>query len=188
MFLVISLAQWLFYRISGGLFNPAITIALYIAGVLSGLRAILLFITQIVGGIIASALVFGLTPGAGGNAEAAVDAVNTTLSAETTYAQGFILEMLTTSVLVFSVLMLVIGTGLVALIIMMEKKTDKDGSSTKKTSSNDDLDGGVEKLFYAVRPYLWVVSTLLITHVTNPSVTVAWVTRPNSSPPFLESL
>lgn len=90
--------------------------------------------------------------------------------------------------IIYFMLCAVIGTGLVALIIMMEKKTDKDGSSTKKTSSNDDLDGGVEKLFYAVRPYLWVVSTLLITHVTNPSVTVAWVTRPNSSPPFLESL
>jgi len=95
---------WLFYRISGGLFNPAITVALYGAGVLTGLRAILLFITQIVGGIIASALVLALTPSGTGD----VDAVNTSLSDQTTYAQGFFLELLTTSILVFSVLMLAV--------------------------------------------------------------------------------
>ena len=69
---------------------------------LTGRRAVLLFIAQIIGGLIASALVLGLTPAGSGD----VDVVNTSLSDGVTYAQGFLMEMLGTSVLVFSVLML----------------------------------------------------------------------------------
>jgi aquaporin rerated protein, other eukaryote len=82
--------------------SPAITTALYLTGVLTGRRAVLLFIAQIIGGLIASALVLGLTPAGSGD----VDVVNTSLSDGVTYAQGFLMEMLGTSVLVFSVLML----------------------------------------------------------------------------------
>ena len=95
---------WIFYRITGGLFNPAITLALYLVGVLTGVRATLLFVSQIIGGIIASALVLALLPIGSGD----VDVVNTSLSPGITYAQGWMLEMLTTSILVFSVLMLAV--------------------------------------------------------------------------------
>jgi aquaporin rerated protein, other eukaryote len=54
---------WLFFRISGGLFNPAVSLAFALARVISPLRAILLFICQILGGITAAALVSVLTPG-----------------------------------------------------------------------------------------------------------------------------
>lgn len=54
---------WLFFRISGSIFNPAITFALAISGALSPIRAINVTIAQIVGGITAAALADGLTPG-----------------------------------------------------------------------------------------------------------------------------
>jgi len=54
---------WVFFRISGSIFNPAITFALAISGVLSVPRAILVGVAQIAGGITAAALAHGLTPG-----------------------------------------------------------------------------------------------------------------------------
>jgi len=95
---------WMFYRITGGLFNPAITVALWFTGVLTSLRAILLFGAQLIGGLIASALVLALTPAGGGG----VDVVNTTVSDQISIAQATLLEFLGTSVLVFSVLMLAV--------------------------------------------------------------------------------
>jgi aquaporin rerated protein, other eukaryote len=77
-------------------------LALWLTGVLTSIRAALLFIAQIAGGLVASALVLGLTP----KSPVDADARNTSLSSGVTYAQGFLLEMLGTSVLIFSVLML----------------------------------------------------------------------------------
>ena len=54
---------WIFFRVSGALFNPAISLALAIAQVITPLRAILLFIAQLLGGIAAAALIDGLMPG-----------------------------------------------------------------------------------------------------------------------------
>jgi len=54
---------WVFFRVSGALFNPAISLALAIAQVITPLRAILLFIAQLVGGITAAALIDALMPG-----------------------------------------------------------------------------------------------------------------------------
>jgi aquaporin rerated protein, other eukaryote len=54
---------WIFFRVSGALFNPAISFALAIAQVVTPLRAILLFIAQLLGGIAAAALIDGLMPG-----------------------------------------------------------------------------------------------------------------------------
>ena len=69
----------------------------------------MLFASQLIGGIIASALVFALTPGASnGDATASIDIVNTTVSTQISYQQALVLEMLGTSLLVFSVLMLAV--------------------------------------------------------------------------------
>jgi aquaporin rerated protein, other eukaryote len=54
---------WIFFRVSGALFNPAIALSLAIARVMPPLRAALLVIAQILGGITAAALVSNLTPG-----------------------------------------------------------------------------------------------------------------------------
>lgn len=93
---------WMFYRITGGLFNPAITVALWLVGVLTTRRAVILFVSQILGGIAAAALVLGLTP------TNSVQSVTTTLQPGINITQGFLIEMLLTSILVFSVLMLAV--------------------------------------------------------------------------------
>jgi aquaporin related protein len=54
---------WLFYRVTGGLFNPNITLALFLVGVVGPVRFVLFCIAQMVGAIVASAIVYGLTPG-----------------------------------------------------------------------------------------------------------------------------
>jgi aquaporin rerated protein, other eukaryote len=54
---------WIFFRVSGGLFNPAVTLALALAQVISPLRAVLLSLSQILGGITAAALIQCLIPG-----------------------------------------------------------------------------------------------------------------------------
>ncbi|KIW01655.1 uncharacterized protein PV09_06840 [Verruconis gallopava] len=54
---------WIFYRISGGLFNPAVTLGLLLAGAIKPLRSVVLLIAQLVAGIAAAALADGLSPG-----------------------------------------------------------------------------------------------------------------------------
>lgn len=93
---------WMFYRVTGGLFNPAITVALWWVGVLTSRRAVVLFLSQILGGIAGAALVLGLTP------TNSVNQVATTLQPGINITQGFLIEMLLTSILVFSVLMLAV--------------------------------------------------------------------------------
>jgi len=53
---------WVFFRISGGLFNPAISLALALVKILSPFRAVLLVLAQVLGGIAAAALVNVLLP------------------------------------------------------------------------------------------------------------------------------
>jgi len=56
-------SAWLFYRVTGGLFNPNITLALFLVGVINPIRFVLFCIAQLVGSIAASALLLALTPG-----------------------------------------------------------------------------------------------------------------------------
>ncbi|KAF1983334.1 aquaporin-like protein [Aulographum hederae CBS 113979] len=90
---------WVFFRISGGLFNPAVTLALLVTGAIGKIRALCLFIAQIIGAITASALVLGIFP-------APLNAVQTTLSEGTSDARGLFIEAMLTAELVFTILML----------------------------------------------------------------------------------
>jgi len=54
---------WIFFRVSGAVFNPAIALALAVTGKIPPIRAINLVLSQVVGGITASALVEALIPG-----------------------------------------------------------------------------------------------------------------------------
>ena len=74
---------WIFFRVSGALFNPAISLALALATVISPLRAVLLIIAQLLGGIVAAALIDGLMPGPLN--------VGTSLSGDISIAQGSVL-------------------------------------------------------------------------------------------------
>ncbi|KAK7890012.1 hypothetical protein LTR67_008477 [Exophiala xenobiotica] len=113
---------WAFYRISGGLFNPAVTLAMVITGNLPWFRGLLLLPAELLGGIVAAALVRCMFPGP--------LSVNTTLSNGTTPAQGVFIEMFLTALLVFTILMLAaekhyatfmapVGIGLALFVAMM---------------------------------------------------------------------
>ena len=54
---------WIFFRVSGSVFNPAVSFALVIARAITPLRGLLVFIAQLVGAICAAAIVDGLMPG-----------------------------------------------------------------------------------------------------------------------------
>jgi aquaporin related protein len=106
--------------VTGALFNPAITLALWLIGGLTLFRAILLVAAQILGGIAAAALVSGLTPYGG------TEMLINMLSDDTSIVQGLFIEAFLTSTLVLTVLLLAaekhkstflapIGIGLVLL-------------------------------------------------------------------------
>lgn len=54
-------SAWLFFRVTGGLFNPNISLALLLVGALQPVRFVLYCIAQLVGAIAASAILRGLT-------------------------------------------------------------------------------------------------------------------------------
>jgi len=89
---------WIFFRISGGLFNPAVTLALTLTGDVQPIRAVLLFISQIGGSCFASYLVSVMFP--------VPFNVQTTLGGGTTLAQGVFIEAVCTAELVFTIIML----------------------------------------------------------------------------------
>jgi aquaporin related protein len=114
---------WAFYRISGALFNPAVTFGMVLAGALPLVRGLIIFPVQIIAAICAAALVSCMVPGD-------ITDTNTTLSAGTSIAQGLFIEMFMTAQLVFVILMLAaeksrttflapIGIGLALFVAMM---------------------------------------------------------------------
>jgi len=54
---------WIFYRITGGLFNPALTWGMMLAGAMPVGKGVILFVTQIVAGIAAAAGADAILPG-----------------------------------------------------------------------------------------------------------------------------
>ncbi|KAI9805352.1 MAG: hypothetical protein M1833_005805 [Piccolia ochrophora] len=89
---------WVFFRISGGLFNPAVTFGMWLVGALPGVRAVLLFISEIIGGICAAAVVECLFPGP--------LAALTFLAGGVSIPRGLFIEMFLTAELVFTIFML----------------------------------------------------------------------------------
>ncbi|EOA92214.1 uncharacterized protein SETTUDRAFT_153180 [Exserohilum turcica Et28A] len=89
---------WIFFRVTGGLFNPAVTLGLYLINALTASRAILCFIAQMLAGMAAAAVIQAILPGP--------LKVSTTLGPGMTPARGVFLEMFLTSLLVFTIFML----------------------------------------------------------------------------------
>jgi len=98
MGLSLLVSAWLFFRITGGLFNPNVSLALFLCGSASPTRFVLYCIAQIAGGIAAAGLLLALLPGP--------LASNTTLAEGVNTAQGVFIEMFITAALCLSVLML----------------------------------------------------------------------------------
>ncbi|PSR81244.1 aquaporin-like protein [Coniella lustricola] len=95
---------WAFYRISGGLFNPAVAFGLSIAGKLSWVRTAFLIPAQLLASMVAGGLVKAMFQP--GTPETPMANINTILTSGTTIAQGLFIEMFLTAELVFVVLML----------------------------------------------------------------------------------
>ncbi|KAJ4335269.1 Aquaporin-1 [Ascochyta clinopodiicola] len=89
---------WVFFRISGGLFNPAVTLGMMVVGATGYSRGLLIIVSQILGGITASGVVSAMMPN--------VLAVRTELGGGTTVVQGLFIEMFLTAQLVFTIFML----------------------------------------------------------------------------------
>lgn len=97
----LAVNAWIFFRISGGLFNPAVgtpklwdknssdihkvTLGLCLIGAVPFARGGLVFIAQMLGAMVSAAVVKGLFPGP--------LAVTTTLGGGTSLAQGLFIEM-----------------------------------------------------------------------------------------------
>ncbi|KAI0784484.1 aquaporin-like protein [Abortiporus biennis] len=96
--LSLLVSAWLFFRVTGGLFNPNVTLALFLTGVIRPLRFVLYCIAQLIGGIAAAALILGLTPGPLQS--------NIHLTPGVNSAQGVFIEVFITTLLCLTVLML----------------------------------------------------------------------------------
>ncbi|KAI0007218.1 aquaporin-like protein [Xylariaceae sp. FL0662B] len=94
----LAVNAWVFFRISGGLFNPAVTIGMMIVGAVGYLRGVLVIISQLAGSIAASAVLLGIQPGG--------LTVGTSLGGGTSVVQGLFIEMFLTAQLVFTIFML----------------------------------------------------------------------------------
>ncbi|KAK6217986.1 hypothetical protein LQW54_003044 [Pestalotiopsis sp. IQ-011] len=89
---------WVFFRVSGGLFNPAVSLALAIAGAIDLARLAVVVPAQLLAGIAAAAAVAWLLPGP--------LAVGTALAGDVSAARGLSLEILLTAELVLTIFML----------------------------------------------------------------------------------
>ena len=94
----LAVNAWIFFRISGGLFNPAVTLAMVLIGALGWFRGAMLVVTQIVAAIAAAGLASAMFPGQ--------LSIQTALSADTSIARGVFIEALLTAELIFAILML----------------------------------------------------------------------------------
>ncbi|BGP23350.1 water channel [Rhodotorula toruloides] len=80
----LNVIAWCFYRVTGGPFNPAITLGMLLVGALSPLRAALLVVSQILGGITGAAIIQALLPNTLN--------VRTTLGGGVSVARGLFIE------------------------------------------------------------------------------------------------
>ncbi|KAI4127634.1 MAG: hypothetical protein LQ347_004526, partial [Umbilicaria vellea] len=94
----LAVNAWVFFRISGGLFNPAVSLGMCLIGAVPWVRGVFVVISQILGGIAAAGVVSALFPG---------DLlVRTNLAAGTSVVRGLFIEMFLTAQLVFTIFML----------------------------------------------------------------------------------
>ncbi|KAL6864630.1 aquaporin-like protein [Trichoderma novae-zelandiae] len=96
----VAVNVWVFYRITGGMFNPAVTLGLVLVGAVKPLRGLLIFPTQLVAAIAAAAVTDALLPGP--------LLVANKLSSGTSISRGLFIEMFLTAQLVITVYFLAV--------------------------------------------------------------------------------
>lgn len=94
----LAVSAWTFFRISGGLFNPVVSIGMGLIGALTWARVAILCVVQTVGTIAAAYMVSAIFP--------ANLNVGTALHPGVSVGQGVVIEMLLTAQLVFTIFML----------------------------------------------------------------------------------
>lgn len=99
--LPLLVTAWDLFRVSGGLFNPAVTLGLVMTGQLPWIRGVIFFPVQLLGGVCAAAVANAIIPGD-------IAVTQTTLGNGVSVVQGLFSEMLLTSLLVFTILMLAV--------------------------------------------------------------------------------
>ncbi|KIW04086.1 uncharacterized protein PV09_04903 [Verruconis gallopava] len=184
---------WVFFRISGGLFNPAVSLGLALIGAIGFLRMTVAIIAQILGAIAAAALVSGLFPGP--------LLVRTTLSVapKTSVVRGLFIEMFCTALLIFTIFMLAaekhkgtflapVGIGLCLFVCELAAVLFTGGSLNPARSFGPDVVVGKfasTHWIYWLGPFLGAVVSVLFYRfikmleyeTANPG---ADATRPNS--------
>ncbi|KAG8936923.1 Aquaporin-4 [Tulasnella sp. 418] len=98
MGLSLLISMWLFYRATGGIFNPNVTTALLFAGIIGPVRWALCCAAQLLGAIAAAGVLLALLPGP--------LVVNTSPGTGINRTQAVFIEMFLTAALVLAVLML----------------------------------------------------------------------------------
>ncbi|GAA5975948.1 hypothetical protein JCM10908_005336 [Rhodotorula pacifica] len=94
----LTVTAWCFFRISGGLFNPSITLGMLLVGALSPVRAAILAVVQVLGAITGAAIIQALTPGTLN--------VRTTLTPGMSISRGLFMEAAMTALLMLAILLL----------------------------------------------------------------------------------
>lgn len=79
-------SAWILYRVSGGLFNPAVTVGMLLTGTLPVVRGLIFIPVQILGAMCAAGVVAAIIPGP-------IGITKTTLAPNMNVAQGLFLEM-----------------------------------------------------------------------------------------------
>ncbi len=96
----LGVTVWLFFRVSGGLFNPAVTLSLVLVGAVGPIRGVVVFLAQLLGGMSAAAVLSALLPGP--------LIASTTLRDDVSVARGLFIEMFATCILILSILMMAV--------------------------------------------------------------------------------
>ncbi|ODO08145.1 hypothetical protein I350_03734 [Cryptococcus amylolentus CBS 6273] len=96
--LSLAVNVWIFFRVSGGLFNPAVSLGMVLGGALPPLRGLLLTVSQVLGGLAGSAIADALVPGKL-NAGCA-------LGGGTSIVQGLFIEVFMTALLMLTIFFL----------------------------------------------------------------------------------
>ncbi|KAJ4385550.1 Aquaporin-1 [Gnomoniopsis smithogilvyi] len=111
---------FIWYRVSGGMFNPSVSFGLWLAGAFNWVRLLCVIPAQIMGSITAAGIVSAMLPGK-------LQAENS-LGSNVSQGQGFVAEMVLTAMLMGTILMLAVekhratflapfGIGLALLLI-----------------------------------------------------------------------
>ncbi|EGE82260.1 hypothetical protein RJZ56_007624 [Blastomyces dermatitidis] len=91
---------WLFFRVTGGMLNPAVTLALYLLGLVPPVRAVFVIVAQLIGGIAAAGLASAMFPNP--------LTVGTRLGNGVSIVQGLFIEVFLTALLVLAIIMLAV--------------------------------------------------------------------------------